>query len=228
MAMADLNSKRFKYDGESYFVAGSHECQIGCAGEKKSPLGKPKKLDVHRQINPDKIGVLSSNVIEVKLDVKKQSGLREIIPLTLPGIPIPLPVNAEQLGGKLTKGKLKLVHIWVKDEALKKAANNSPQLLNDLIDWGKDARLVREVFVVVDAKVAEKFRSKTSFEIGKAVNGTIGAQIGGDGGRAGSVEITLSPGAIFAYQLADIEWDAKAKKKRTRIEKLKDDQYGTG
>lgn len=228
MAMAALNDKRFKYNGKSYFVAGSHECQIGSAGEKRSPLGKAKNIDVHSQINPEKIGTLSSNVIEVKLDVEKQAGLRTLVPLTLPGIPVPIPVKVEQIGGKLTQGTLKLVHIWVKESALKRAANDSPRLLNNLIDWGNDARLVNEVFVVVDVTVAEKFRSKTSFDIGKSLNGLIGAQIGGDGGRAGRVEVTLSPGAVFAYQLADIEWDAKAKKNRQFIDKFRDDQFGTG
>jgi hypothetical protein len=228
MAMADLNDKRFKFDGKSYFVAGSHECQIGSAGEKRSPLGKPKNLDVHSQVNPDKIGRLNSTVIKVTLDIEKQTGLRELIPLTLPDVPIPIPIEIEHISEKLTKGTLKLVHIWVNENTLKNSANDSPRLLNDLIDWGGDARLVNEVFVVVDAQVAEKFGSQTSFRIGKSVSGLIDAEIGGSGGRAGTVEVTLSPGAVFAYQLADIKWDAKAKKNRQFIDKLKDDQYGTG
>ncbi len=226
MAMAELNNKRFKYRGTSYFVAGSHKCQIGSAGEKRSPLGKPKNIDVHNQINPEKIGTLNSRIIEVDLDVKNHTGLGALIPLTLSGVP--LPIDIDHVNNKLTKGDLKLAHIWVSEPQLKKAANDSPRLLDDLIDWGNDARLVNEIFVVVEASVAEKFQSNPSFNIGASLGGFIGAQIGGDGGRAGRVDITLAPDSVFAYQLADIVWDAKAKKKRKKIKKLNDDQFGTG
>jgi len=229
MAMAELNDKRFKYDSKSYFVAGSHECQIGCGGEKRSPIGKPKNIDIHRQINPNKIGTLSSNVVEVTLDQKSRSGLNAIIPLQLPSLPIPIDADIVSVGEQLTKGKLKLVHIWAESQALKQAANDSPKLLNDMIDWGHDARLVSEIFIVVEARVAQKFRETKTFGIGKSMaGGLIEARIGGGGGRAGSVDVSLAPGAVFAYLLADPVWDAKARKKRTRIEKLRDDQYGTG
>jgi len=122
--------------------------------------------------------------------------------------------------------------LWASDRALKDAVNRSPRLLDDLIEWGADARLVSQIFVVVEGTVAEKFRSSAAFKIGKTVGGgglgQIGAEIGGDGGRAGRVDITLSPGAVFAYRLADIDWDAKRKKKKELIVDLDDDQFGTG
>lgn len=225
MPIADLNGKRFKYNGKSYYTAGAGEMLVGSIGEKRSPLGKPKNLDKKADISADKIGELKSTVIDVRFDDASKRDIDALAPIVISGVPIL--VSAAEAHQGLMRGDLKLVHLRAEDQRLERAANDSPRRLDDLISWGRDARIVSQTFVVVEAAVAEKFRSNARVGVWGTDLG-IGARVGGAGGRAGSVEVEYAPGATFAYLLAKITWDAKMKKNRRFIEDLDDDQYGTG
>lgn len=225
---ADINNKRFKFNGRSYFTSGSTSMTLGLAGEKKSPALKPKTLDPHRAIKPARLEVATGAPIEIDLTVGKMGALSALVPLVLPNVPAPLPIGWEHLSGRIIDGEITVVQLSVDDQTLTRAANDTPPVLNGLLDWGADGRVIDQVFVVVHYDVAEKFRQTNTVKIETGLGGDIGLNVGGGGIRAGTVQVRLSPGAIMAYQLVKPVWNASKKKDRTRIDHFRLDQYGTG
>lgn len=226
MLIADLNPRRFKVGGFSYFVAGAHACQIGGAGEKRSPVGKPKFVDIHAQVDANRIGTLRQRVLDVAMTVAQSNGFGSVVPLMISGVPAA--ISVDDAARQITSSDLKLIHLMADEGPLKKATNDSPRILDDLIDWGPDARLIQEIFVVAHYDVAQKFMTSDTFMVGVGTGGMMVANIGGNGGRAGTIQLELSPGSVMAYLPAKPRWDAKLKKNRSRIEELLVDQKGTG
>jgi hypothetical protein len=228
MSTADLNSKRFKFNGRSYFVAGSTAIKIGDGGEKRSPLGKPKTLDPHKAINANKLAYLASDPIDISLTVREAPKLGQILPLNLPGMPVSIELGWQAASKQLTDGDLKVVHLRVDDEVLTEAANETPAMIDGLRDWGHDGRVVDEVFIVVEHDVAQKFNESKTVKVGAGLGDILNLNIGGSGIRAGTTEVSLSPGSVMAYQLVKPVWKEAKKKDRKTISHFRIDQYGTG
>ena len=63
---------------------------------------------------------------------------------------------------KLKSSEIKLVKFSVMNNDMMKAANNSPEKIQYLINWGNDARIAIEVFMAMDATLATKFDNDAS------------------------------------------------------------------
>lgn len=123
---------------------------------------------------------------------------------------------------KLKANELELVHLVIQPQDLKDAINDSPKVLDRLRDYGGDARVVNEIFVAMEARLARSFTAGASFDVEASA---LGLKIGARGGGSGSstTEVTFSPGTTFAYLLQKPDWEQG----KDRIQKLKDDQWGT-
>jgi hypothetical protein len=95
---------------------------------------------------------------------------------------------------------------------------------NQMADEGNDARIVSEIWMVVEAELAEHFKTYGSTSAGveiKAIKGD--AQLTVSGGKQGSQSIVLSKGTTFAYRLHKVnDWN----KGKTRVEGVEDDYKG--
>jgi hypothetical protein len=93
------------------------------------------------------------------------------------------------------------------------------------IQYGKDARIAHQVFIVMEAELAKSFTASTSFDV--SVNaGSI--QVTGEGlvGTSGRKSVAVSNGSVFAYGMVKLDWDAHRAKNKTTIVKGTDDQWG--
>ena len=110
-------------------------------------------------------------------------------------------VDASVANERLSKGELKLMKLSVLSNELRKAINEDEEAIELLAKWGKDSRVVDQVFIVVEASLAKQSSTSVGakFSLGK---GGLKADVnvGVDGSNKTSV--TLSAGSCFAYLLA--------------------------
>lgn len=145
--------------------------------------------------------------------------------MPISGVPVPIKVEGEVAMSKLKSYDLKLVKFSILTNDLVDAVNRSPQKRQSLIDWGNDARLAHEVFLVMDATVATKFHNNAAVNLSMGVDNVVQATVGGSGSASGATTVQFAPGVCFAYLLAKPEWNAKQKKNITAMIDAKDDQW---
>jgi hypothetical protein len=124
---------------------------------------------------------------------------------------------------KLKSGDLKLVKFSISNNNMRALANASPEKLKDLKRWGNKARIAHQVFIVVDATLANEFSRGVGVKIAAGVEG-MEANVGVDHSASGSTTVKISRDTCFAYLMLKIQWD----KKELEIVDLNDDQWGAG
>jgi hypothetical protein len=223
MANVAVKENHLTFGGVSYFRGHAEEVEIGSIGEKRSPLTKQNYLEVKDRIPVPKIDVATTTVVDIDFTKTSKSAFNTVVSAIIKGVPVK--VSGDATFEKLKKGELKLVKFSVSNNAMKTAANSSPQAINDLIEWGDDARIAHQVFIVMEAALANQFNNNVSADLSVGVKG-LEAKVGGSGSASGTTTVNISKGTCFAYLLVKIDWDAKQKKNKTKIVDLDDDQWG--
>lgn len=224
MANVAIKENCLVFGGVSYFRAHAEEVEIGSMGEKRTPITKPNYLEVKDRIAFPKKCVAESTIVGIDFAKSSKTALNAAVSTVAKGDPVK--IDAEGAYNKLKKGELKLVKLSISNNDMKKAANSSPEKIQDLIRWGSRARIAHQAFFVMENKLAERFTKKGKANLSISAKGLV-AKAGIGGSSSSSMSITISKGTCFAYLLLKIKWDAKAKKERTRIVDLDDDQYGS-
>ena len=217
-----VHENHLTFGGVAYFRGGAEDVEAGCIGEKRTPLTKQNYLEVKDRIPVPKIAVAKTTVVEIDFNKTSKGAFGAAVSALIKGVPVKF--SGDVTFDKLRSGQLKLVKFSVPYNVIKKAANNSPQKLRSLIEWGNDARIVNEVFVVMEASMADQFNSNANAELSVGVDG-LEATVGGSHTASGTTTVNISKGTTFAYLLLKIEWDAKLKRNRTKIVDLNDDQW---
>ncbi|MEM7126607.1 MAG: hypothetical protein AAF702_09795 [Chloroflexota bacterium] len=222
MANVKVAENHLTYGGVAYFRANAEEIRIGSIGEKRTPITKQNYLEVKDQIPAPKIDKVRSTIVEINQKSISKSALEAGIFAIIQGIPVRL--NGSNARKKLESYELKLVKFSVPINQMITAVNNSPKRLNKLVDYGKDARIVHQVFVVLEAEIAQKFHNETDVKLAIGAHGLEG-QVTGSGSTSRTTKVRLEPGTCFAYLLAKIDWNANLKKNKTKVVDLDDDQW---
>ncbi len=222
MANVVVKENHLTFGGVAYFRGHAEEVQIGSIGEKRTPLTKQNYLEVKDQIPVDNIPVTRSTVAEIDFTQTSQSAFDLVVSAIVKGVPVKF--SGDATFDKLRSGELKLVKFSVANNDMEKAANKSPQKLQDLIEWGNDARIAHQVFIVMEASLANQFDNNVAVDLSVGAKG-LEAQVGGSGSTSGSTKVQISKGTCFAYLLVKIDWDATQKKNQTKIVDLDDDQW---
>jgi len=220
MTDAIVKGNHLRFLGKNYFRGGAESVQLWSYGEKKSPITQTNYLEVQGRISVQKPKIRKATVITIDFDKTTEKDL-------LVNINVALVFNGASKTAyqDMKSGKLKLVKFEVANEDILDAANASPDVLEKLIDYGNDARIVDEIFVVMNAELADSFASSNSFGVSLSVGAVkITAEFGA--GSSGNTSITLSKGTTFAYGMLKLDWDANQKKNKTKITKVTDDQWG--
>ena len=218
--LAIVKDSHLSFNGRSYFRGGSEDIEIGCYGEKKSPITKTNYLEIQDRIPVPKLKIREA--AEIKIDFTKTS---EKDLLANINVPLVFKGSVNTAYEDLREDRLKLVKLTINNEDLKDAANQSPKVVENLIEYGNDARLVDDVFVVLSAESAKSFAAGASFDVTASVEG-VKITANGNGGSSGSTTVTVSKGMCLAYGLVKLDWDASMKKNKTEITKVTDDQWG--
>ncbi|WJG11135.1 hypothetical protein [Aliiglaciecola sp. LCG003] len=124
---------------------------------------------------------------------------------------------------KAKTAKLKLMSFSIDEGPLKRVLNNDADIMrNYLADEGNDARIVSEVWFVVEAELAEAFSGSSSSSYGVEALGN-SLDISFDVSGMSKQTISLSEGTAFAYKLHKVkDWN----KGKSKIEDLEADYKG--
>lgn len=223
-----VKDNHLTFGGKSYFRGGAEDVEIGSIGEKRVPLFGQNYLEVKDRIPASNINVMQSEVFEIDTSTLSKTDVHTNVTAIVPvsGVPVPTTLDANEAFEKLKSSKLKLVKFSVMNNDMIKAANNSPEKLQYLIDWGGDARIALQVFIVMDAELSTKFNNNGNVTISAGADKVVKATVGVSGSASGETTVKLPKGTCFAYLLAKIDWDAQLKKNKTKIRGLEDDQWG--
>src|SRR5215831_15790748 len=138
MPNIDLKPNHFTFGGKAYFRANAEDVVPGSIGEKRTPLTKENYLEVKDLIPVNKIDVIKSSVIELDTSTLSKTdigaNIKAIVPVS--GVPVPATLGADDAFKKLKSSEIKLVKFSVMNNDMMKAANNSPDKIQSLINWG--------------------------------------------------------------------------------------------
>jgi hypothetical protein len=106
---------------------------------------------------------------------------------------------------KAKSAKLRLAKFIIPEGKLKAMLNKDARVVrNYLADEGKDGRIVSQVWVVMEAELAEHFDRYGSTSLSVKAAGK-NLKVTATGGKQGSQTITLSPDTTFAYALSKVK-----------------------
>jgi hypothetical protein len=229
MASVVVKSHHLTYGGKQYFCGGAEDVLLGSYGEKKTPFTKQNYLEVQGTIPASKLKVRSATECTIdfansdKISVS-HSGVAEG---AIDGVPVKASVSGTASVDFGSKGHLRLVKLIVENEDMEKAVEDSPSTLDKLRSYGNDARICHEVFVVMEASLADSLTASGSLTLSGST-GIEGIKISGtqtvSGGKTRTTTVTMSKGTTFAYLLLKIDWNHSGLKKTT-VKKLTDDQW---
>jgi hypothetical protein len=220
MATAVVKDNHLKFNGKNYFRVGSEDVGLGSYGEKKSPLTQGNYLEVQDHIPTPKLKV--KEAVEVEIDFSESTERDILANINVAGV---FQGSAGTAYADLKSRRLKLVKLRIDNEDIKDAINQSPKVIEDLIEYGNDARIAHQVFIILEDTLARTVTTGTSFSV--AVDaGKVKLTVTGGTGSSSTATITLSENMTFAYGLVKLDWDAQQKKNMTKATKATDDQWG--
>jgi hypothetical protein len=213
----------FEFGVNKYFRGNAHLVEIATYGQKKDPVGPKAYIDPQNKVKRDYLvsRVDKGEPVGVDWNATTKADVEVNGPIMVFG------VTANVAAGfsyeKVKTATLKLYNLSIPEGKLQALLNNDASpARNYLAEEGNDGRIVSEVWVVMEAELAEHF--DTSGSILVAVNG-VDLNVTAKGGTCGTQTITLSAGTTFAYKLHKVkEWN----KDKTRIENMEADYKGMG
>ena len=221
MSLIVIKDNHIKFMGTNFFVGNAQIVSVGSIGEKAANFIGTNKLKVKAHIPVPKLegrikvaGPFDIDSSEsTKSDFSKAiSGSLKIIGAT---------ISQNDIYRELTTKHLRLVQFFVEEEAMKKAANDSPAALDNLRNYGGDARIAHQLFVIMEAEFATSFTGGNSYEVSVDAGGIISVTANGGTTVSGKNKVTLSPGTGLAYLLLNPNWN----KGKTQIESTKVDEW---
>ena len=122
----------------------------------------------------------------------------------------------------LVSKELQLVQLWIEPNDVKRWINASPKALDNLRNYGGDARVVHTLFVVTTAVFASSFTGGVSYDLDVNAAGIVTVTSKGGSSVAGKDVITLAPGMCLAYGMLKLDWG----KGKDFVEDLNVDEVG--
>jgi hypothetical protein len=196
MVKAVVRDSHLNFGGVTYFRGHAEEIELGDYGEKRTPLTKMNYLEAKGRIPVPKIAKAQSTVVEIDSSRTTKSVFNAAVQAIIKGVPVKL--TGDAAFERLKDEDLKLVKFSMSVPDMKRAANDSPAAIENLINFGKDARIVHQVFVVVEAKSAMKFDNDVSVDLSVG-KGPLQATVGGGSASSGETTVEISKGTAFAY-----------------------------
>lgn len=213
----------FQFGVNKYFRGNAHLIEPAHFGEKKDPLGAKAYLEPAGKVKPKHLdGRLRFNTrVKIDWDTVDKADLEADADLNFLGLGKSGALSFDL--GKAKSARLELVNLSIDENPLKAMLNQDADIARrSMADEGKDARIVSEVWIVVDAELGQRFATSGSAGIGVEALGST-AQITLGGGKTGQETVTLSPGTTFAYKLHKVsDWN----KGKTRVEAVEADYKG--
>lgn len=216
--IAVIHNAHLTFNGIQYFRAAAESITIGAYGEKRTPLTGQNYLEAQDDLPASSLVVRQATIADIDFTRSKAADVKAGLRVVNSSVD----VNAAFNG--LKEGSLKLVKLEMRLADVRDAVNGSSAALRDLRDYGRDARVAHQIFVVMEATLAQTFAAATNIDFARErdnnkgllkITATASASVGG------STFVTLSAGTTFAYLLAKPDWE----RRKERVEKFVDDQW---
>lgn len=220
--LTKITEDYFEYDNQKYFRGNAHMLQIGSYGEKKDPAGAKSYIDAEAKVNAQFLAerVIQGSPISVNWSQTNKTtfGINGLLKYF--GKSGKLETNGSY--EKAKSANLKLMSLYMEERPLRLMLNQDAGAAKAwMAKEGNGARIVSEVWVVLEATLAEK--------INNAIGGSVslsgddfGVKMQFSHGKTGSTSITLSPGTTFAYKTHKVKnW----KDSKTTIENMEADYH---
>ncbi len=215
-----IRNNHLHHNGFNYFRSHAEEVLLGDVGEKCTPATQSNYLAVQGNVVRKQLKIHTASRIDLKGMAVASADI---------GVSIQVPgrggMNAGAVAGGLASGELSLLKLSVLPKDIVELANGNPKnALNPLKQAGARGRIVHQVYVVLEAKLAAVVGGAARFAL--EAEGA-GIELLATGGLAGSsgASASISPGSTFAYALLDPVWDAHQQKNWKQIVDWKDDQW---
>ena len=213
----------FEYGNMKYFRGNAHLVSIGTYGEKKDPIGARAYLEPEDDVSREHLESRVKYGTRVKVDwnAVTQADFSTGAKLKFFGLGKKVAMDLELENAR--SAKLELINLSIADGPLKSLLNNDAGAArNYLADEGKDSRIVSEVWVVMDAQLAQHFATHAGGNLAvKAVNGSIDVSV--SGGSSGTQTVSISKNTAFAYKCHKV---TKWNKGKTLVEEMDPDYKG--
>jgi hypothetical protein len=212
----------FDYGSHKYFRGNAHILQIGSFGEKKDPIGAKSYIDPQNKVMGKILAerVIKGTSISVDWGQTNKTTFEINGALKFFGKDGKLDTNGSY--EKVKSANLKLVNFYILETPLKLMLNNDAGAARAFMaDEGNDARIVTEVWVAMEAELAEVMDNSTSGSLG-ITGDDFGVKVTVSHSKSGSTSITLSPGTTFAYKSHKVKnWTNN----KTKIDNMEADYH---
>lgn len=216
-----ITDNYFEFGVNRYFRGNAHLVELATYGEKKDPVGPKAYLDPQSKVKREHLvdRVVKGQPVGVNWSQTSRADLEVNGPIKVFGLN--LSVAASYSAAKVASADLKLYNLSIAEGPLKAMLNNDAGGARSyLAEEGKDGRIVSEIWVVMEAELAEHFESSGSLTVTEE---DISLSVTARGGKHGTQTITLASGTTFAYKLHKVkDWN----KGKTRIEDMEADYHG--
>jgi len=206
MGSYGLKGNFLKVNNTNYYR--SNGIQLGHVGKKNTSIFSVNRVDAQINIPAPKMKVKYGETF-----VMDEDSATEIAgSVSFKGL------SLKAFKKKLIEGDLKLARYYMKNRVIENAIEDSPRLIESIKSFGRDARVVSDVWIVVDAEIIEKTKG----------GGTLGFKnsVSGNASLEGETTMVLSTGTVIAYMLQKINWEEKQKKNWSKIDYLSEDPWG--
>lgn len=220
-----ISDSKFVYSSKSYFRGGCEDVNLVSFGEKKTPLGKASYLYVAGTVSPAnlaKVNVTTSGPYAIEWDNYSDKQVNVGIKyLTVAG-------GQGAFSRRAAKSaNLVLMKLSVPSNALERLLNKHANVARrNLKEEGKDARIVSDVWIVMEAELASRVTTGGSVSV-SAPLGTSGftLNVGASSSSTTSSKVQIPKNTCFAYLLAKVKkWDRIGRE--WMVEELEDDTKG--
>jgi hypothetical protein len=222
MPSVAVKENHLVYNGKKYFRGGAEDVMLGAIGEKRTPLFGQNYLEVKDQIPVP--AAARVEVTEVSIDFTATSKTDFKTSVSVEGIPGSL--NGGVVFDKLRSGELVLLKLTVLPDTMMGLLGADYAKMVKMYDWGNDARIAHQIFVVVRAALRNVYSNSQNLSVTANVDGiTLNPTL--TTSQTGNQRVVISKNSVFAYLLTKVEWDKKeARHGRKKIVTLNDDQWG--
>ncbi len=216
-----ITAHKFEIGSQGYFRGNAHLVELCTFGEKKDPIGAKAYIDPQNKVKREHLvdRVKKGKPVAVDWDRTSKADLEVNGPIPVFGLNLDTAANFSY--EKVKSADLQLFSLSIDEGPLKAMLNNDAGgARHFLSEEGRDGRIASEIWVVMEAQLAEQFDTAGSLKVtAKGADLDVMAS----GGKHGTQTITLSKGAVFAYKLHKVK---KWNKDKTRIEDLEADYKG--
>lgn len=217
----DITAHKFEIGSQGYFRGNAHLVELGTFGEKKDPIGAKAYIDPQNKVKREFLVDRVKKGKPVAVDWGRTSKAELEVNGPIPVFGLDLDVAASFSYEKVKSANLKLFNLSVDEGPLKAMLNQDAGGARQfLAEEGRDGRIASEVWVVMEAQLAEQFDTASSLKV--TVKGP-DLDVTASGGKHGTQTITLSKGSVFAYKLHKVK---KWNNGKTRIEDMEADYKG--